>query len=92
MSNQNIVTTVNEILELRRMKDEIEAELSGLEDSIKNHMTSIGAEEIMADNLKVRYKTVTSSRIDTTNLKKELPEIAARFNKVTESKRFSISA
>ena len=92
MSNQNIVSTVNDILELRRMKGEIEIELASLEDSVKSHMSSQGVEEIMADNLIVRYKTVISSRIDTTNLKKELPDVAARFSKVTESKRFSISA
>ena len=50
MSNQNINATVQEILELRRVKESVEAELSALEDTIKNHMTAIGTEEIMQDN------------------------------------------
>jgi len=39
----------------------------------------------------VRYKTVKSSRIDTTALKKAMPELAARFTKETESRRFSVA-
>ena len=42
------------------------------------------------DVFKVRWKKVTSSRIDTTALKKALPELAQQFTKKTESRRFSI--
>ena len=37
------------------------------------------------------YKTVTSSRVDTTALKKDLPEIAARYTKTTTARRFTFA-
>ena len=44
-------------------------------------MTARDTEEMIVDIFKVRYTTVTSSRIDTTAIKKELPEIAERYTK-----------
>lgn len=40
---------------------------------------------------KVRYQTVTSSRLDSKGLKAAAPELAARFTKTTTSRRFSIA-
>ncbi len=34
------------------------------------------------------YKAVTSSRVDTTALKKDMPDVAARYTKTTETRRF----
>ena len=48
-------------------------------------------EEVSTDEYKLTYKTITSSRLDTTALKKELPEIATRFTKTTASRRFCIA-
>jgi predicted phage-related endonuclease len=40
---------------------------------------------------KATYKAVTSSRIDTTALKRELPGVAAQYTKATETRRFTFS-
>jgi len=40
---------------------------------------------------KVSWKTFTSTRVDTTALKKELPDIAAYYTKQTTTRRFSIN-
>lgn len=37
------------------------------------------------------YKTVTSSRIDTTALKRNAPDIAEKYTKTTETKRFTFA-
>lgn len=37
---------------------------------------------------KASYKAVTSSRIDTTALKRDMPEIAAKYTKTTNTRRF----
>ena len=88
MSNPNLESTVKELMELRRMKDELDDEITQLEDQIKQAM---GDEEtLIAGAFKVDWKNVVSSRIDTAVLKKALPEIAERFMKTTTTRRFCV--
>ena len=88
MSNPNMEAKVKELMELRRMKEEIEAEIAAAEDEIKGIM---GDEEtLLAGAFKVDWKTVITSRIDTTALKKMMPEIAERFMKQTTTRRFCV--
>ena len=89
MSNPNMENTIKELLEFKRMKEEIEAEIESIEDGIKSVM---GDEEtLFAGAFKVSWKTFTSSRLDSTALKKAMPEIAAQFTKQTTARRFSIN-
>ena len=89
MSNPNMETKVKELMELHRMKEELEAEITAMEDEIKRVM---GQEEtLLAGAFKVSWKAFTSSRVDTTALKKALPQIAEQFIKQTTARRFSIN-
>ena len=89
MSNPNMESIVKELLELKRMKEELEAEITAMEDEIKKVM---GDEELLtAGAFKVSWKGFTSSRVDTTALKKSMPEIAEQFTKQTKSRRFAIN-
>ena len=88
MSNTEITAAVTQLQELRRMQEELTAEIDHLTDAIKAHM---GAQELLlAGPYKVTWKAVTSSRIDTTALKKALPDIAAKYTKTTTTRRFEI--
>ena len=81
MCNPNMEAKVHELMELKRMKEELEAEIAAAEDAIKAVM---GDEELLtAGAYKVSWKTFTSSRVDTTALKKALPEVAAAYTKTT---------
>ena len=89
MSNPNMETKVKELLELKRMKEELEAEISTMEDEIKQVM---GEEEtLLAGAFKVSWKTFTSSRFDSVRFKKEHAELAAAYTKQTTARRFSIN-
>ena len=88
MSNPNMEAKVKELIELNRMKEELESEITAMEDEIKSVM---GDEEtLLAGAFKVDWKTVITSRIDTTALKKMMPEIAERFMKQTTTRRFCV--
>ena len=88
MSNPNMEAKVKELMELKRMKEELEAEITAMEDEIKSVM---GDEEtLLAGAFKVSWKSVTSSRLDTTALKKALPDIASKFMKQTTTRRFCV--
>ena len=89
MSNPNLEVKVKELLDLKRMKEEQEAEISAAEDEIKQVM---GDEEtLFAGAFKVSWKAFTNSRIDTAALKKDLPHVAAQFMKRITTRRFSIN-
>ncbi len=88
MSNPTLESRVKELLELKRMREELDAEIQHIEDQIKQAM---GDEEtLLAGAFKVDWKTVITSRIDTAALKKVMPEIAERFMKQTTTRRFCI--
>ena len=89
MSNPNLEPKVKELLELKRMRDELDAEIQAAEDEIKQAMGD--DDTLLAGPFKVTWKTVTSSRLDSTALKKALAEITARFMKQTTTRRFSIN-
>ena len=89
MCNPSMEAQIKELMELKRMKEELEAEIAAAEDAIKAVM---GDEELLtAGAYKVSWKTFTSSRVDTTALKKSLPEVAAAYTKTTTGRRFSIN-
>ena len=89
MSNPNLTPKITELMELKRMRDELDAEIQAAEDEIKKAMGD--DDTLLAGPIKVTWKAVTSSRLDSTALKKALPEIAARFMKQTTTRRFSIN-
>lgn len=91
MSKTEMTSKVRELKELKAMADELAAEITAIEDSIKADMTAQGVEEMTVDVYTVRYKTVKSSRFDTTAFKKAMPELAARFMRETESRRFTVA-
>lgn len=91
MSRQDIEGKVQEIRELKRMQEELSAELEALTCEIKAHMDAEGLETVSGTDWKVTYKAVTTSRIDTAALKKALPDLARQFTKQTTSRRFCIA-
>ena len=86
-----MTSKVRELKEFKAMADELAAEITAIEDTIKADMTAQGVEEMTVDVYKVRYKTVKSSRFDSTAFKKAMPDLAAQFMRETESRRFTVA-
>ncbi len=91
MSINEMDSKIKELRELRRMADELAAEMETIQDSIKAHMDAAGVDTISGTDWRVTYKAVTSSRIDTAALKKALPDVVERFSKTTTARRFCIA-
>ena len=88
MSDHNLEPKVKELLELKRMKEELENEITALEDEIKNRM---GDEEtLMAGAFKVTWTPYTTSRFDSARFKKDHAELAAAYTKTTTTRRFTV--
>lgn len=88
MSIMEMASKAQELQELKRMQEELTAEIEAIQDAIKAAMGD--QETVTAGAYKISYKPVTSSRIDTTALKKALPEIAAQYMRTTTTRRFTI--
>ena len=82
---------VKELRELRRMAEELAAEIDGLTDTIKAEMAARGVDELTGTDWKATFKAVTSSRLDTAALKKALPDVAAAFTKQSSTRRFVLA-
>lgn len=85
----NINEVMKQLAEYIRLSDELNATIDSLKDDIKKYMIDNNMDVLNGKEHKASYKSVTSSRIDTTAIKKELPDIAAKYTKTIESKRFT---
>lgn len=81
----------SDIAKYMRMKEEIEVIIEGLKDTVKQYMTENNIDTLTGDEHKAIYKQVTSNRLDSAALKKELPDIAKRYTKPVTSARFTFS-
>ncbi len=91
MSINEMEIKVNELRELKRMQDELAAEITALEDSLKAHMTAAATDELHGPTFKITWKEVTSSRLDSKALKAAAPDLWQRFTKQTTSRRFILA-
>jgi len=91
MSNVEILEKVRAFKELQEYIKQLEDEASAIKAALTEHLDAQQTDSIKVDVFTVKYTAYTSSRIDTTTLRKELPEVAARYTKTTEARRFSIA-
>ena len=89
MSNPNLTPKITELMELKRMRDELDAEIQAAEDEIKQAMGD--DDTLLAGPFKVTWKAITSSRLDSKALKAAAPELCERFTKTTTSRRFIVA-
>lgn len=85
----NINETMRELAQYKRLQDDAAAMVESLTDTLKQYMVDNRLETLAGTEHKATYKTVTSSRIDTTALKRNAPDIAELYTKTTATKRFT---
>lgn len=91
MSNTELNSTAKELLSVRSMIAELEAEAEALTDKIKAAMTERGEEIVSGDGWKASWKNVTSSRFDSKAFKADNPDLYAQYSKNTVTTRFTVS-
>lgn len=85
----NLEAKIKELQEYKRMKDELDTMIESIQDEIKAQM---GDEEtLVAGAFKVTWKTVAQSRLDTAALKKAMPEVAAQFTRIIQTRPFKVA-
>lgn len=90
IENNEIVVnqeTVNKIKDFYKLKKEIEYQEKLLKDGLMEAMENLGKENFIVNGLSASIrKGTTRTTIDTTRLKKELPDIYEEYSKTSEIK------
>lgn len=89
MSINEMERKARELRQLQALIEEAQQEAETIKDAIKAAMGD--AEEIRAGEYRITWKPITTSRIDTSALKKELPDLAAQFTKTSTVRRLSVA-
>lgn len=79
---------IEALKELLQVKEELEAKIASLQDSIKAEMEEMNTDEIKGEGFTVTWKEVVSHRIDTKALKAKCPKIAERYTVESTYRRF----
>lgn len=91
MSATELNQTARDLLAVRQMIKELEAEAEALTDRIKGVMVDKGSETLAGDTWKASWKNVTSSRFDSKAFKNAHGELYAEYSKPVTTCRFLIS-
>lgn len=82
---------VHELRELQRMAAELADMIEAIKDEIKANMTENNTDSLTGTDWMITWKQVTSSRIDTKALQRELPDLVKRYTVETTTRRFCIA-
>ena len=91
MSQNEIVSKIEQLKEWEAILEEAQTEVEALRDCIKAQMLERGTEEMQAGTYIIRWTSVLSNRFDSTAFKKEYAELYKEYTMQVASKRFSIA-
>ena len=87
-ANESIITKVKELMDLRKLAEELQNQMDAITDEIKAYM---GDEEtMMAGSWKVTYKETVSRRMDTKALKNLLGDALEGYYKTIVTRPFKV--
>ncbi len=91
MSMKEMLELVEEINEYTELLEEVKEILADRQDRVKAYMTAANLEELNVEGQYfVRYQPIARNTLNTTLLKKDLPELYKAYLKVVNSTRFTI--
>lgn len=91
MSIQDLNTTAHDLMSVRAMIKELEAEAEALTDRLKAAMVERGEESLQGDGWKANWKNVSSSRFDSKRFKADYADLYSQYSKATTTTRFVLS-
>ena len=91
MSMNELNTTARDLMSVRAMIAELEAEAEALTDKIKAVMVERGEEVLTGDGWKASWKNVNSQRFDSRRFKADHADLYGQYSKATTTTRFVLS-
>ena len=91
MSANEMDSKIKELRELRRMADELNAEIEAITDSIKDEMSTRAVDELSGTDWKVTWKLVKSRRFDSNAFKRTHAELYDQYCHDSATRRFTLA-
>ncbi len=91
MSKTELNSTAQDLMSVRAMIAELEAEAEALIDKLKAAMVDQGTEVLQGDGWKATWKNVSSSRFDSKRFKADHADLYGQYSKTTVNTRFVLS-
>jgi predicted phage-related endonuclease len=88
MSANELEGKCRELRQLQSLIEDAQAEAEAIKDAIKARMGD--SEELRAGEYRVTWKAVETARIDTSAMRKALPDVARAFTRSTTTRRFCV--
>ena len=92
MSMNELNATARDLMSVRAMIAELEAEAEALTDKLKGAMIDRGEETLQGDGWKASWKNVTSSRFDSKAFRADHADLYGQYSKAAVTTRFILSA
>ena len=91
MSRNELIAKIEALNEWEQLMEEAKAQAEAIKESLKDELIERNVEELEAGSYIIRYKTVSTSRFDSTAFKKHYTDLYKAFLKQSTSHRFTIS-
>lgn len=91
MSTNELSNKIKELRELRRMADELAAEIETITDSIKDEMSAREVDELTGSDYKITWKLVKSRRFDSKAFKATHSALYEQYCSETATRRFTVA-
>ena len=91
MSITEMNSTAQDLISVRAMIQELQAEAEALTDKLKAAMVEQGTEVLQGDGWKASWKNVSSSRFDSKSFKADHADLYSQYSKSTTTTRFTLS-
>lgn len=91
MSIIELNSVAQDLISIRSMIKELEAEAEALTDKLKSAMVERGEETLTGDGWKASWKNVNSSRFDSKSFKADHADLYSQYSKSTTTTRFTLT-
>ena len=91
MTQMDIEKKVAELKEYKRLAENLDTQITALENEIKAEMEAQNTDTLITRLFKVTWKTIVSRRFDTTAFKATHTELYEQFVRPQETKRFVVA-
>lgn len=91
MSTNELTAKVRKLKRLQSKAEELQAEITAIQDSIKAEMEKQNTEELKAGEYKIRWATIISNRFDSKAFKATHADLYEQYTRQTTSRRFSVA-
>ena len=91
MSRNELIAKIEALNEWEQLMEEAKTQVEAIKESLKDELIERNVEELEAGSYIIRYKTVSTSRFDSTAFKKNYTDLYKEFLRQTVIHRFTIS-